>query len=212
MPDHVRLFIAADPTRSVAEIVNRFKGRTSRLRRDEFKSLRSRLSTLWSRSYFAATVGCRLRGHDQALYRSAEGRLIEGCTMRRPRGPMVLPFRATGAASPRRAAFAPGDSALPAPKLFGGALRPVWPLLGLPRLGLARSICSRHLRPRRCAAECGIVIALSSFIRCIAGCRCGACRAPPCGSIASVQRIRSTIPPARWRDLTLLWRVVALNG
>src|SRR5215472_4138359 len=29
------------------------------------------------------------------------------------------------------AAFAPGDSALPAPKLFGGALRPVWPLLGL---------------------------------------------------------------------------------
>ena len=57
MPDHVHLFIAADPTRSVAEIVNRFKGRTSRLLRDEFKSLRSRLPTLWSRSYFAATVG-----------------------------------------------------------------------------------------------------------------------------------------------------------
>src|SRR5215472_16000790 len=57
MPDHVRLFIAAVPTRSVAEIVNRFKGRTSRLLRDEFKSLRSRLPTLWSRSYFAATVG-----------------------------------------------------------------------------------------------------------------------------------------------------------
>ena len=57
MPDHVHLFIAADPTRSVAAIVNRFKGRTSRLLRDEFKSLRSRLPTLWSRSYFAATVG-----------------------------------------------------------------------------------------------------------------------------------------------------------
>ena len=55
MSDHVHLFIAADPTRSVAEIVNRFKGRTSRLLRDEFKSLRSRLPTLWS--YFAATVG-----------------------------------------------------------------------------------------------------------------------------------------------------------
>ena len=25
MPDHVHLFVAADPTRSVAEIVNRFK-------------------------------------------------------------------------------------------------------------------------------------------------------------------------------------------
>src|SRR5215467_2981094 len=55
--DHVHLFIAADPTRAVAEIVNRFNGRTSRLLRDEFKSLRSRLPTLWSRSYFAATVG-----------------------------------------------------------------------------------------------------------------------------------------------------------
>ena len=41
----------------VAEIVNRFKGRTSRVLRQEFKSLRTRLPTLWSRSYFAATVG-----------------------------------------------------------------------------------------------------------------------------------------------------------
>src|SRR5215475_5383359 len=57
MPDHVHLFIAADPTPSVTEIVNRSEGRTSRLLRDEFKSLRSRLPTLWSRSYFAATVG-----------------------------------------------------------------------------------------------------------------------------------------------------------
>jgi putative transposase len=47
------------PTRRflVAEIVNRFEGRTSRVLRQEFPSLRSRLPTLWSRSYFAATVG-----------------------------------------------------------------------------------------------------------------------------------------------------------
>ena len=57
MPDHVHLFVAADPTRSVAEIVNRFKGATSRFLRQEFPQLRSRLPTLWSRSYFAATVG-----------------------------------------------------------------------------------------------------------------------------------------------------------
>jgi putative transposase len=57
MPDHVRLVVAADPTRSVAEIVNRFKGATSRFLRQEFPRLRSRLPTLWSRSYFAATVG-----------------------------------------------------------------------------------------------------------------------------------------------------------
>jgi putative transposase len=57
MADHVHLFVESDPTQCVAEIVNRFKGRTSRILRQEFRSLRSRLPTLWSRSYFAATVG-----------------------------------------------------------------------------------------------------------------------------------------------------------
>jgi putative transposase len=57
MPDHVHLFVESDPTLCVAEIVNRFKGRTSRVLRQEFRHLRSRLPTLWSRSYFAATVG-----------------------------------------------------------------------------------------------------------------------------------------------------------
>ena len=57
MPDHVHLFVAADPTLCVAEIVNRFKGRTSRVLREEFRQLRTRLPTLWSRSYFAGTVG-----------------------------------------------------------------------------------------------------------------------------------------------------------
>jgi putative transposase len=57
MPDHVHLVVEANPTLCVAEIVNRFKGRTSRLLREEFPALRSRLPTLWSRSYFAASVG-----------------------------------------------------------------------------------------------------------------------------------------------------------
>ena len=57
MPDHVHLFVEADPTLSVAEIVNRFKGFTSRVLRQEFAMLRSRLPTLWSRSYYAGTVG-----------------------------------------------------------------------------------------------------------------------------------------------------------
>ena len=57
MPDYVHLFVEADPTLCVSEIVNRFKGRTSRVLRDEFPFLRSRLPTLWSRSYFAFTVG-----------------------------------------------------------------------------------------------------------------------------------------------------------
>jgi putative transposase len=57
MPDHVHLFVESDPTRCVAEIVNRLKGYTSRVLRDEFPSLRSRLPTLWSRSYFASSIG-----------------------------------------------------------------------------------------------------------------------------------------------------------
>lgn len=57
MPDHVHLFIESDPTRCVAEIVNRMKGSTSRVLRQEFPSLRSRLPALWSRSYFAGTIG-----------------------------------------------------------------------------------------------------------------------------------------------------------
>ena len=57
MPDHVHLFVEHDPTRGVAEIVNRLKGYTSRILRQEFKTLRSRLPTLWSRSYYAGSVG-----------------------------------------------------------------------------------------------------------------------------------------------------------
>jgi putative transposase len=57
MPDHVHLFIEFDPRWSIAEIVNRLKGSTSRILREEFSSLRSRLPTLWSRSYYAGTIG-----------------------------------------------------------------------------------------------------------------------------------------------------------
>jgi putative transposase len=57
MPDHVHLFVESDPTLCVAEIVNRLKGFTSRTLREEFPFLRSRLPTLWSRSYYAGSVG-----------------------------------------------------------------------------------------------------------------------------------------------------------
>ena len=57
MPDHVHLFIESDPIYSVAEIVNRLKGASSRILRSEFPALRSRLPTLWSRRYYAGTVG-----------------------------------------------------------------------------------------------------------------------------------------------------------
>ncbi len=57
LPDHVHLFVESDPTRAVANLAAQFKGSTSHALRQEFPALRSRLPTLWSRSYFCATVG-----------------------------------------------------------------------------------------------------------------------------------------------------------
>jgi putative transposase len=55
MPDHVHLFIKADPTVAPNNIIARIKGRSSRILRNEFPALRSRLPTLWTRSYFVST-------------------------------------------------------------------------------------------------------------------------------------------------------------
>ena len=57
MPDHLHLFGETDPHWAPAEIVGKFKAVSSRILRQEFPHLRSRLPTLWSRSYFVATVG-----------------------------------------------------------------------------------------------------------------------------------------------------------
>ena len=57
MPDHVHLFVHADPTDAPAYIANQLKGYTSRVLRREFPHLRSALPTLWSRSYFVSSVG-----------------------------------------------------------------------------------------------------------------------------------------------------------
>lgn len=57
MPDHVRLLVECDPQYGIHRLVKQIKGRSSRLLRDEFPTLRSRLPTLWTNSYFVATVG-----------------------------------------------------------------------------------------------------------------------------------------------------------
>ncbi|ETW99223.1 MAG: transposase IS200 [Candidatus Entotheonella factor] len=57
MPDHVHLFIEAGPTYSPAKLAHQIKGYTSRMLRQEFQHLRSRMPTLWSRSYFISSVG-----------------------------------------------------------------------------------------------------------------------------------------------------------
>lgn len=57
MPDHIDAFIKTTPADSPAYVANQLKGYTSRILRSEFPSVKSRLPTLWSRSYFVASVG-----------------------------------------------------------------------------------------------------------------------------------------------------------
>ena len=57
MPEHVDLFVSVDPTEAPQRIANQFKGYTSRILRKEFAHLRSRMTTLWSRSYYIGSVG-----------------------------------------------------------------------------------------------------------------------------------------------------------
>jgi putative transposase len=56
-PDHVHALLSVDPQYGVHRLVKQIKGRSSRLLRSEFAHLRSRLPTLWTNSYFVATVG-----------------------------------------------------------------------------------------------------------------------------------------------------------
>lgn len=55
--DHVHLLISCDPQFGIHRVVKRLKGKSSRLLRQEFPSLKSRLPTLWTNSYFVSSVG-----------------------------------------------------------------------------------------------------------------------------------------------------------
>ena len=57
MPDHVHLFVKSLPIISAHKIVQQLKGYTSRILRQEFKVLRSRIPTLWTRAYYCESVG-----------------------------------------------------------------------------------------------------------------------------------------------------------
>lgn len=57
MPDHIHIFIKATPSDSIGHIVSQLKGYTSFVLRKEFKELKTRLPTLWTRSFYVETVG-----------------------------------------------------------------------------------------------------------------------------------------------------------
>lgn len=57
MPDHVHLLIEVHPQFGVHKAIKQIKGYSSKVLRDEFTELRTKLPTLWSNSYFISTVG-----------------------------------------------------------------------------------------------------------------------------------------------------------
>ncbi len=57
MSDHVHLLCEVDPQMGIHKMVKRIKGKSSKILREEFPWLKSRIPTLWTNSYFVATVG-----------------------------------------------------------------------------------------------------------------------------------------------------------
>ena len=57
MPDHVHILVECDPQFGIHRLVKLLKGRSSRLLRQEFPPLTTRMPTLWTNRYFVSTVG-----------------------------------------------------------------------------------------------------------------------------------------------------------
>jgi len=57
MEDHVHLLLDVNPKIGIFNQVNHIKGYTSHVLREEFKTLRTRIPTLWTRSKFISSVG-----------------------------------------------------------------------------------------------------------------------------------------------------------
>ena len=55
--DHIHILVDVDPQFGVMKFVKKAKGRSSRLLRQEFHHLTTRLPTLWTNSSFISTVG-----------------------------------------------------------------------------------------------------------------------------------------------------------
>jgi len=57
MPDHVHLLVNVNPPFGIHRLVRLLKGRSSRVLRQEFPRLKTRLPTLWTNSYCVSTTG-----------------------------------------------------------------------------------------------------------------------------------------------------------
>ncbi|GCC11358.1 transposase IS200 like protein [archaeon] len=71
MPDYVHLFVKVNPAAAPHWIVQQLKAYTSHQLREKYSELKSRIPTLWTRSYYCERS--YLRGHNQEVHRGEEG-------------------------------------------------------------------------------------------------------------------------------------------
>lgn len=57
MPDYVHLLVEVNPQLGIHKAVKQIKGFSSRILREEYPWLKSRIPSLWTNSYFVSTVG-----------------------------------------------------------------------------------------------------------------------------------------------------------
>lgn len=57
MPDHVHLLVGCDPQFGIHRLVKFVKGATSHQLRQEFPSLKRKLPSLWTNSYYVGSTG-----------------------------------------------------------------------------------------------------------------------------------------------------------
>ena len=57
MPDHVHILMEVGPQFGIHKAVKPLKGYTSKVLRNEYPSLKTRMPSLWTNSYFVSTVG-----------------------------------------------------------------------------------------------------------------------------------------------------------
>lgn len=57
IPDYMHVFIECNPRIVLHKVIKQFKGISSRKLRTEYPWLKSRIPSLWTRSYFSCTVG-----------------------------------------------------------------------------------------------------------------------------------------------------------
>ncbi len=54
-PEYVYLQMQVDPQTGVHKVIKQIKSRTSRILREEFPTLKTKLPTLWTNNYFIST-------------------------------------------------------------------------------------------------------------------------------------------------------------